>query len=70
MLRFVLVRGVLSYGATMFVVMMLVNFRSDEGPRVLAVSAMLSLLGGAAFGVLTWILMEWVYRKFSRGIPL
>ena len=70
MLRFVLLRGVLAYGLMLFVVMMLVISRGDVAPRAIVVAGVLSVLGGAAFGALTWIFMEWVYRKFTPGIRL
>lgn len=63
MARYVLARGVLSYGLTMFVLMTFVVHRGDLSPRFIAVSALLWLIGGAVFGTLTWLFMEWCYRK-------
>lgn len=63
MRRFVLMRGVLSYGLTMFVVMTFIVHRSDLSVRFIAISALLWLVGGALFGVLTWLSMERLYRK-------
>jgi hypothetical protein len=70
MTHFVLFRGVLSYGLTMFVVMTFIVHRGDLSPRFIVVSAVLWLIGGAAFGALTWFFMERVYRKFAPGITL
>jgi hypothetical protein len=63
MLRFVLLRGVLSYGLTMFVVMTFIVHRDALSARFIAISALLWLVGGAVFGVLTWLLMERMYRR-------
>jgi len=63
MTRFVLLRGVLSYGLTMFIVMTFIVHRGDLGTRFIAISAVLWFIGGAVFGALTWFLMERIYRK-------
>jgi len=68
MTRFVLVRGVLFYGLTMFFVMTFIVHRGDLTARLIALSALLWLIGGAVFGALTWFLMEWIYRKFVPNI--
>ncbi len=68
MTRFVLLRGVLSYGLTMFVVMTFIVHRGDLSSRFIAISAGLWLVGGAVFGALTWVLMERIYRKFVPKI--
>ena len=70
MTHFVLFRGVLSYGLTMFLLMTFIVHRGDLSPRFIAVSALLWLLGGAVFGALTWFFMEWIYRKLSAGVTL
>ena len=70
MLRFVLMRGVLSYGLTMFVVMTFIVHRGDSNPRFIAISALLWLVGGAVFGASTWFLMERIYRKSCRRSAL
>lgn len=70
MRRFVFLRGVLSYGLTMFVVMTFIVHRGELSPRFIVVSAALWLAGGAAFGTLTWFFMEWIYRKCAPGITL
>lgn len=63
MARYVLKRGVLSYGLTMFVLMTFVFRRGDLSPRFMLISAVLWFVGGALFGTLTWLFMEWCYRK-------
>lgn len=63
MTRFVLLRGVLSYGLTMFIVMTFIVHRGDLGTRFIAISAVLWFIGGAVFGALTWFLMERIYRN-------
>ena len=68
MTRFVLLRGVLSYGLTMFIVMTFIVHRGDLSARFIAISAGLWLVGGAVFGALTWFLMERIYRKFVPKI--
>ncbi len=68
MTRFVLLRGVLSYGLTMFIVMTFIVHRGDISGRFIAISALLWSVGGAVFGALTWFLMERIYRKFVPKI--
>ncbi len=68
MMRFVLLRGVLSYGLTMFIVMTFIVHRDDLSARFIAISAGLWLVGGAVFGLLTWFLMERIYRRFVPKI--
>ncbi|MBB5358678.1 hypothetical protein HDE76_001894 [Rhodanobacter sp. ANJX3] len=68
MTRFVLLRGVLSYGLTMFVLMTFIVQRDDLSARFIAISALLWSVGGAVFGALTWFLMERIYRKFVPKI--
>ena len=68
MTRFVLLRGVLSYGLTMFIVMTFIVHRGDLSARFIAISAGLWLVGGAVFGALTWFLMERIYRRFVPKI--
>lgn len=63
MTRFVLIRGVLSYGLTMFMVMTFIVHRGDLSLSFIAISAALWFIGGAVFGALTWFLMERIYRK-------
>jgi hypothetical protein len=68
MQRFVLVRGVLCYGLSMFVAMRFIVHRGALSPRFIAISAILWLVGGAVFGALTWLLMERIYRKTVPSI--
>ena len=65
--RFVLITGVLSYGVPMFVIMtFFVNRKSEVMPEPLrlAISLVIWLLGGAAFGWIMWKLNEGRYQKF------
>jgi len=66
MARYVLVKGVLSYGLTMFIVMTFIVHRSDLSPRFIALSAVLWLIAGAVFGTFTWLFME---RHYRRAVP-
>ena len=68
MMRFVLLRGVLSYGLTMFIVMTFIVHRGDLSARFIAISAGLWLVGGATFGALAWVLMERIYRRLVPKI--
>jgi hypothetical protein len=65
--RFILVTGVLSYGVPMFVIMTFFVNRHPERPLtapMLAVSAVIWALGGAAFGWVMWKITEGRYQKF------
>jgi hypothetical protein len=65
--RFVLVTGVLSYGAPMFVIMTFFVNRHPERPltaAMIAVAAVIWGLGGAAFGLIMWKINESRYQKF------
>ena len=66
MARYVLVKGVLSYGLTMFIVMTFIVHRSDLSTRFIALSAVLWLIAGAVFGTFTWLFME---RHYRRAVP-
>ena len=61
--RYVLVSGVLSYGLPMFVAMTFFVHRTDLSLRFIAVSTMLWLSAGAAFGFITWHIFERQYAK-------
>lgn len=63
MLRYVLVTGVLSYGLAMFVAMTFFVNRHELSVKFIAISAVLWMLGGAAFGVATWFVFERQFRK-------
>jgi len=70
--RFILITGVLSYGLPMFVVMtFFVNRKSEVMPEPLrvAISLVIWLLGGAAFGFIMWKLNEGRYQKFLAKKP-
>jgi hypothetical protein len=66
MKHFVLVRGVLSYGLAMFVAMTFFVHHGELTPKFIAISAVLWLIGGAAFGVASWYLLEILYRRAIR----
>ena len=66
--RFILGKGVLLWGGSMFIVMGLiypriVHLPSAYTPRGLAISLAIWLLGGLLWGVLMWLTMEWIYRR-------
>ncbi len=64
--RFILLHGVLGYGVPMFFVMTFVVNRQPERALTLSsiiISAVVWLLGGAAFGVAMWALNEGRYKK-------
>jgi hypothetical protein len=67
MKRFVLVTGVLSWGVPMFFVITFVVHRTDLSPKMLAVSALIWLMGGALFGIAMWLLAERQYRKATSA---
>ena len=61
--HFVVVTGLLSYGLPMFLVMTFVVHRDRLSALFVAVSFLLWLLGGAAFGLLVWMFQERQYRR-------
>lgn len=61
--RFVLVSGVLSWGVPMFFVMTFVIGEPEIRPLMIAISALIWLLGGALFGATLWVITERQYRK-------
>lgn len=67
MMRYVLVTGVLSWGVPMFGIMTFLAHQADRTPKMIAVSAIIWMIGGAAFGALTWSVAEWQYRKATHG---
>ena len=66
-LRFVLQIGVLSWGIPMFIIMTFFVAPQSDAPittnRIIG-SAIIWLIGGLAFGLLTWVFSERRYRKF------
>ena len=62
-LRYVLIRGVLSYGVPMFVVMTLLMRHNGIGAKFIALSAILCSLGGAVFGIAMWAVQERLFRN-------
>lgn len=63
MRRFVLVAGVLSWGVPMFFVMTFIIGKPGIRPAMIAISALIWLLGGALFGISMWFVTERQYRK-------
>ncbi|MGV8942023.1 MAG: hypothetical protein ACOH1P_10885 [Lysobacter sp.] len=67
MRRFVLIRGLLTWGGGMFAfmaVMMWVQF-GFQNPRfelLIGVAAVLCAIGGTAWGAITWLLNERIFR--------
>lgn len=58
--RFVLLSGVLAYGVPMFVIM---TFMIPHPKFTKPESALLWLLTGACYGIATWLMQEYRYRK-------
>jgi hypothetical protein len=67
--RFILNRGVLSWGTAMFVAMYLyptlAHARSIQATSLL-LNVLIWAVGGALFGGLFWVLGEWSYKKSTR----
>lgn len=64
--RFIVIHGLLAWGAPMFVIMTF--FVNDSAvdhitTRVIAINACIWALGGLAFGYFTWILSERSYQN-------
>jgi len=57
MLRYVLVRGLLSYGLPMFIFMTLF-VQDDLSTRSIGISAVVWTIGGALFGIIMWFGQE------------
>src|SRR5690348_10302182 len=69
--RYILVSGVLSWGLPMFVAMTFFVSRPPViTPRLLCVSAVLWLLGGAAFRGFVWLLSERRYKRLTADSAL
>ena len=66
-LRFVLVHGVLLFGLPMFVAMTLFREWGNLDPQLLAISAVVWSLGGAAFGAAMWFVQERQLRKAEQA---
>lgn len=65
--QYILLRGMLGYGLPMFIVMTFIVHKDDLNPVFIAISAVAWLIGGAAFGALTWWATERKYRKAKQG---
>ncbi len=76
MARFLLVRGVLTWGALMFAFMaiaMWLNFGLQH-PRfglLIGIAAVLCVFGGVAWAAVTWAINERIFRSLpsSKGTP-
>jgi drug/metabolite transporter (DMT)-like permease len=65
--RYMLVVGVLSWGAPMFIAMtFFVSRPAHLTPDAILISAILWVIGGLAFGALVWFFSE---RRFGRLAP-
>ena len=74
--HFVLVRGVLGWGGSMFLVFAVLSvvFAASFDaklslPDVLLRVGLPCLVGGFGWGIVTWYGNEWLYRKHSDGAP-
>ena len=65
--QYILLRGMLGYGLPMFIAMTFFVHRNDLSASFIAISAVAWLIGGAAFGALTWLVFERQYRKATQG---
>lgn len=63
--RYILVTGVLSWGVPMFAVMTFFVHHAEASPRLIAMSAVIWMLGGAAFGAIMWYVCERRARQQS-----
>jgi len=64
MLAYVLLAGVVSYGVPMFVIMTFI-FRHSK--LSVEQSASLWLSTGTFYGIATWLVQEYRYRKATKG---
>ena len=69
MLRYVLVTGVVSYGLVMFVVMTFIVHGDKLSATFIGLSAVAWAMGGAFFGIVTWIFQERQFRKADGPSP-
>ena len=65
--HYILLRGVLGFGLPMFIAMTLLVDREDLSARFIVLSAAAWLIGGAAFGAITWIVSERQYCKATQS---
>src|SRR5215471_4613952 len=70
---FLLVRGVLRWGGFMFIFTVLMTvlgiFHRDLFLSALLRTASICVLGGVAWGAVTWCSNEWLYRKHGSSAP-
>jgi hypothetical protein len=64
--HFILMRGVVGYGAPMFIVMTFISHRQDLSTRFVGTSAVVWLIAGAAFGAILWHYFERQRVKASQ----
>jgi hypothetical protein len=64
MLAYVFLTGVAAYGVPMFVAM---TFLFHDSKLSVAQSAALWLSAGAVYGMATWFVQEYRYRKATKG---
>ena len=70
-MRFILLRGLLFWGGCMFVVMSAfsaykLGLHHPRLPLMIAISALLSAVGGLVWGVLTWTINERIFRTLDK----
>jgi hypothetical protein len=65
--RYILQTGVLGWGMTMFIVMTFVVNKRPETLKNVLLALLLWLVAGVAFGWLTWVVNERLYRKAAQS---
>ena len=70
---FLVVRGALRWGGFMFIFTVLMTllgiFQRDLFPSALLRMAFICVLGGVAWGAVTWCFNEWLYRRHDSSAP-
>ena len=73
LIYFLVVRGVLRWGGFMFVFTVLMTllgiFHRDLFPSTLLRTAFICVMGGLAWGTVTWCSNEWLYRRHGSSAP-
>ena len=75
MRRFVLVRGLLTWGGVMFVFMAAMmwfkfGFQNPTFGLLIGMAALMCAIGGLAWGAVTWVLNERIYRSLPSSKEL
>jgi hypothetical protein len=68
MTRFILVYGVLGFGLLFFVIRTL--FTAATGAlslKFIVILAIMCAIGGAIWGLIMWLLINWQYRKVTQS---